>query len=272
MQIKENVFVVTGGGNGIGRQLVLEILNRGGKVAMVDLSEEALKETYALAKGFENNLFYEVLNIADLEKVKLLPSKVIEKFGRVDGIINNAGIIQKFIPVNELEYSDIERVMNVNFYGTLYMIKEFLPYLLKNEGTAAITNVSSMGGFFPFPKQSAYGASKAAVKLLTEGLYAELKDTNVRVNLVLPGAINTNIAKNSSSEIISQSKNKERVAKKQKQYKMTSAEDAAKIIVKAIEKERLKTLVGSDAKFMDKFYRFFPKKAVDTINKKMKSI
>jgi short-subunit dehydrogenase len=95
-----------------------------------------------------------------------------------------------------LPYDAIERVLNVNLYGVIYMTKAFLPHLLTRP-EAHIVNVSSMGGFFPVPGQSLYGASKAAVKLLTEGLYSELIDTNVRVTAVFPGAIATNISQNS---------------------------------------------------------------------------
>ncbi|OMF28233.1 SDR family NAD(P)-dependent oxidoreductase [Paenibacillus sp. FSL H8-0259] len=116
---------------------------------------------------------------------------MIDQHGKVDGIINNAGIIHPFLKVNELEYDKIKLVMDINFYGTLYMVKSFLPYLLKRP-VVHIANVSSMGGFLPVPGQTIYGASKAAVKLLTEGLRAELKDTNVKVTLVFPGGVSTN--------------------------------------------------------------------------------
>src|SRR5690606_11676546 len=93
-------------------------------------------------------------------------------------------------------YDAIDRVMNVNFYGTLYMTKAFLPHFLERK-EAHIVNLSSMGGFLPVPGQSVYGASKAAIKILTEGLYAELLETPVNVSVVFPGATNTNITKNS---------------------------------------------------------------------------
>ena len=87
----------------------------------------------------------------------------------------------------------IERVLDVNLQGTLNMVTAFLPLLLERP-EAHIANVSSMGGFFPFPGQTVYGASKAAVKLLTEGLYAELLDSQVRVSVIMPGAVSTSIS------------------------------------------------------------------------------
>src|SRR5690606_9821718 len=127
-----------------------------------------------------------VVDITDRDAVQDLVPQVERAHGTVDGIINNAGIIQPFVPVAELSYPDIERVLNVNLMGTIHMVKAFLPVLLaRPEGY--IANVSSMGGFFPFPGQSMYGASKAAVKLLTEGLYAELLETDVHVSVIMPG-------------------------------------------------------------------------------------
>ena len=199
MNLKEKVFVVTGGGNGIGREIVLNLLRNGAYVAALDLDVKGLNETKKLSEDHENLKTYE-LNITNLEAVEKMSETVLKDFGRVDGLINVSGIIQPFVSVIDLDYGAIERVMNVNFYGTLYMVKSFLPFLLKDEPTR-IVNVSSMGGFLPVPGQGIYGASKAAVKLMTEALYAELRNTNVEVTLVFPGAIGTNITANSNVEV-----------------------------------------------------------------------
>ena len=166
MKTQNKIIVVTGGGNGIGRELVLHLLNKGARVAALDISEAGLKETAELAGDKKDKLSLHVVNITDRAAVEALPEQVIAKHGAVDGVINVAGIIQPFVRINDLDYSAIERVMNVNFYGTLYMIKTFLPHLLKRP-EAHIANISSMGGFLPVPGQGICGASKAAVKLMT---------------------------------------------------------------------------------------------------------
>ena len=130
------------------------------------------------------------MDITDRGAVQRLPGEVVDVHGAVDGLINNAGIIQPFVPVAELDDATIERVLDVNLIGTLHMVRAFLPDLLSRP-EAHLANVSSMGGFFPFPGQTMYGASKAAVRLLTEGLYAELLDTNVQVSVIFPGAVKT---------------------------------------------------------------------------------
>ena len=267
MKVRNKVIVITGGGNGIGRELVLNLLAKGARVAAVDINASALQETVGLAGVMKDKLSTHVVNITDKEAVAALPAQVISKHGAVDGIINNAGIIQHFVRVNDLDYSAIERVMNVNFYGTVYMTKAFLPhFLLRSE--AHITNISSIGGFLPVPGQTIYGAAKAAVKLFTEGLHSELSNTNVRVTVVFPGAIGTNIAANSGVELSlnSENSNKQRLIKPLAPYK------AARIIIDGMEKDHYQILVGRDSAFMDFFYRVSAKHAAKFISKLMQSL
>lgn len=267
MRVQGKTIVVTGGGNGIGRELVLLLLAKGAQVAAVDISEAALQETMSLAESKKDNLSLHVVNITDREAVSALPEQVIAKHGAVDGIINNAGIIQPFVRVTDLDYPMIERVMNVDFYGTLYMTKAFLPHLLARP-EAHIANVSSMGGFLPVPGQTIYGAAKAAVKLFTEGLHSELLNTNVRVTIIFPGAIGTNIAVNSG---VGNSLNiDEQMAGRS--IKMTAPDKAAQIIVDGIERNRYRIMVGSDARMMDLLYRLNPERAAKLIFNQMKSL
>ncbi|MBN2503492.1 MAG: SDR family oxidoreductase [Anaerolineales bacterium] len=267
MKVNNKVIVVTGGGNGIGQELVLNLLNKGAKVAALDISEAGLQHTVERAGAMKDRLSTHIVDVTDRAAVEALPAAVIEKHGAVDGIINNAGIIQPFVRINDLDYAAIDRVININLYGVIYMTKAFLPYLLdRPEGH--VVNVSSMGGFLPVPGQSVYGASKAAVKLFTEGLYAELLDTNVRVTVVFPGAIGTEITKNSGVE----AGNEAEAAEEGSGYKVLPPADAAEIIVGAMEKDAYRVLVGSDARFMDFLYRLAPKRAVKMISDQMKTL
>jgi short-subunit dehydrogenase len=155
--------------------------------------------------------------------------------------------------------------MNVNWYGTLYKVKAFLPHLLTRP-VAHIVNISSMGSFVPVPGQTIYGASKAAVKLLTEGLHSELAGTNVKATVVFPGAIKTNISKNSGLNNPTQASSDNKAAK------VLEPAVAAKIIIKEMEKDSYRVLVGKDAAIMDFFYRLNPKSAAGLIAKKMKQL
>lgn len=259
MQIGGKVFVVTGGGNGIGREVVLELVRRGARVAAVDRRRESLEETRALALPSRVTAYE--LDITDRGAVDELPGRVIAELGQVDGVVNVAGIIQRFVHINDLTIEEIERVLAVNFWGTLFMDKAFLPHLLTRP-EACIVNVSSMGALVPVPGQGAYGASKAAVKLLTECLFAELQGTNVAVTVVFPGAVGTRITENSGVEAPAMPVGA--------QPKFTSAPDAGRQIVDAIAKGDARVLIGSDARMLDRLSRVAPMKAITTVASRMK--
>lgn len=266
MIISNKVFVVTGGGNGIGRDVVLALLRKGARVAAVDVSETGLAETMSLAGAFGDHVSTHVVNIADRAAVEALPGAVVEAHGAVDGLINVAGIIHRFARVNDLTFDEIDKVMQVNLYGVLNMTKAFLPHLLKRpEGH--IATVSSMGAFVPVPGQTVYGASKAAVKLLMEGLNSELLDTNVRVTVAFPGAVGTNIAVNSGAMTVEQSKQPNTM-----KIKMTPSPVAADLVVRAIEKKSYHAFIGSDSKVMDKLSRIMPERAAKIIYSQMRSL
>ncbi|HNT55014.1 MAG TPA: SDR family oxidoreductase, partial [Anaerolineaceae bacterium] len=237
MNVQSKVFVVTGGGNGIGRELVLLLLRKGARVAAVDINENALLETAGLAGSHKDRLSTHVMNITDRTAVEALPVAVLAAHPVVDGLINCAGIIQRFVKFQALEYAEIDRVIDVNLYGTLYMTKVFLPHLM-DRPEANITNVSSMGGFLPVPGQLIYGASKAAVKLFTEGLHSEMAGTNIHVTIVFPGAIATNIAQNSGAHVQTGGN------RPQKTMKTTPADAAAAVIVQGIERNSYRVLAG----------------------------
>jgi len=262
MKVNEKTIVVTGAAGGVGRELVLQLLEKGATVAAVDISAERLEETAKLANS--KKLSTHICDLSKLEAVEALAKEIIAKHKHVDGIINNAGIIQQFVKINALDYKKAELVMNVNFWGTFYMVKTFLPHLLERP-VAHILNVSSMGGFFPVPGQAVYGASKAAVKLMTEGLYAELMDTNVHVTLALPGAMETDIAKNSNVDMGAVSENTE-----QPKMKMLSAPKAAEIIIQSMEKNKFIVYVGKDSKMLNLIYKLNPKAAPKIMYKALK--
>ncbi len=269
MQVSNKTIIVTGAGNGIGRELTLQLLRKNANVVGVDININALNETKKIANVSDERFKGFALDITDRTKVEALPEEVLNHFGTVDGIINNAGIIQKFITVNELSIEDISRVINVNFYGTVYLTKAFLPLFLERP-EAHIVNISSMGGFIPFPKQTIYGAAKAAVKIFTEGLYAELKDTNVKVTVVHPGAIATNITENSGlgKAKVDLSDPKNAAAGKM----ALSPVKAAEIIIQAMEKNKFRVTVGKDATILDILYRLSPRFATNLIGKMMKKV
>ncbi|MDD2238625.1 MAG: SDR family NAD(P)-dependent oxidoreductase [Bacilli bacterium] len=258
MVLNSKRVIVTGGASGVGKELVKQLLEKGAYVSALDINIENLKKLKAELNN--DKLFIYQVDVTNDKNIKDFKKDYFKDQPWIDVLINNAGIIQPFINISDLDINIIEKVMNVNYYGPLKLIKTFINEL-KERDEAYILNVSSMGGFFPFPGQSAYGASKAALSLLTEGLYSELLDTNIKVSLVLPGAMATDIAKNSDIEI------KENNSK---EIKMITASEAADKIIKVIEKNKFKLYLGNDSKFMNFMYKLNAKAAIKFITKLMK--
>jgi len=264
MKVQNKVILVTGAGSGIGRELVLRLLSKGARVAGADVVPRSLEETAERAGCNAHQFGAFVANIAERPAVEALPEQVLARFGAIDGIINNAGIIQPFSRLNDLDYSTIERVLNVNLLGALFVTKAFLPHLLRRP-EAHIANVSSMGGFVPVPGQTIYCAAKAAVKLMSEGLASELLHTNVRVSVIFPGAVATNIVANSGA-------GSPQPVNGRGATMLLTASRAAEIIVRGIERDAVRIFVGKDSTFMDKLYRLSPYFATRTIGKAMRAV
>ena len=269
MRIEGKTFVVTGGGNGIGREVVLGLLARGARVAALDLKAEALWETARLAGGaVGDRLTTHEVNVTDRARVDAVMAEVVGAHGSIDGLLNVAGIIQPFVKVVDLSIEDMHRVMDVNFWGVVHTTKAALPGLLTRP-EACIVNVSSMGGFCPVPGQSVYGASKAAVKLFTEGLYAEVRGTSVAVTVVFPGAIKTGISTNSGVTTIG---GNDEASVEESKFPMTEPSEAARQIIEAVVKGSYRITIGKDAGMLDRFSRLAPQRATELIAKKMASL
>lgn len=264
MEIAGKVFVVTGGGDGIGRQVVLELLRRGASVAALDLRGEALATTAAMAAAGERLATF-TADVTDRAAIDALPDQVATRLGAVDGLVNVAGVIQPFVPFVDLDVETMERVVGVNLWGTVNTIKAFLPGLVERP-EAHVVNVSSMGGFLPVPGQTVYGASKAAVSLLTNGLWAELQGTTVGVTLVMPGGVSTDITTNSGVAMPTG------VDPGDSKLPMTTPEDAAKQIVDAVERNRLHVYVGKDSRMMNLLVRLAPKQATRLVQRQMRGL
>lgn len=257
MELKGKTFIVTGGGSGLGRQLTIELVKEGANVAPIDIHLAGLQETVQLAGEKGENIFPLVCDITDQAAVQALPQKILARYEHINGLINNAGIIQPFVNVENLDDSLIDRLFNINFFGTLHMTRAFLPYLRQAE-EACLANVASLGSFVPVSGQTMYGASKAAVKQLTEGLRVELEGTNVHVLSIIPGAMATPIRQNSGLETVN--------VEKQKTKGVLNPNNAAKLIVHAIQKNKAELYVGTDSRLMHFLFRFIPMQATKWLN------
>ena len=262
MKLSRKNVIITGAASGVGKELTKQMLEKGCKVAALDINKDSLDKLKEELNTDKLRIY--VVDMGSEESIRNFREQYKQDYSDVDIIINNAGIIQPFISVEKLDDNTIHKVMNVNFFGPLNLIRYFMSDLTKDRSEQYIVNVASMGGFFPFPGQTIYGASKAALKILTEGLYAELQDTNVRVMIVLPGAMNTNITQNSNVEV--------KTSGDSSGIKMLEAEEAAAEIIKGMEKNKFKLFLGQDSKFLRTLYKINSKWAISFINSKMKNM
>jgi NAD(P)-dependent dehydrogenase (short-subunit alcohol dehydrogenase family) len=243
------VCVVTGAGSGIGQALAIELARSGAKVAISDVNLEGLAVTEERIKAIGAPVKSDRLDVTERETFEVYADEVKAHFGKVNQIYNNAGIAY----VGDVEvtpYKDIERVMDVDFWGVVNGTKSFLPHLIES-GDGHVVNVSSLFGIFSVPGQAAYNSAKFAVRGFTEALRQEMQVAKhpVKVTAVHPGGIKTGIMRNSTAaENINL---KELTNTFDKKLAGTTPEKAATIILEAVRKNKARVLVGPDAKALD---------------------
>lgn len=262
--LSNKVVVITGAGSGIGRALAVNLAGKGARLALSDVNEEGLGETVELAiKAGSPDVHTARLDVSDKAAFASYATEVAEHFGQVNVVINNAGVALAGDAV-DLSYEDMEWIVGINFWGVVYGTKEFLPHLIAS-GDGHVVNLSSLFGLLAMPGQSAYNATKFAVRGFTEALREEMliAGHKVGVTSVHPGGIKTAIAR---SARVSDKEDKAATAKlfDEKLAKMTP-ERAAEIIVKGITKNQARVLVGIDAHALHNFQKFTGSRYEDII-------
>jgi len=242
------VAVVTGAGSGIGQALAIELGKSGAKLAISDIDTDGLAATEARLTAIGATVKADRLNVAEREAFTAYADDVQQHFGKVNQIYNNAGIA--FIgDVEVSQFKDIERVMDVDFWGVVNGTKVFLPHLIAS-GDGHVVNISSVFGLFAVPGQSAYNSAKFAVRGFTEALRQEMIAAKhpVKVTCVHPGGIQTAIARNATA---AEGLDSAALAQRFDKLARTSPERAAQIILDGVRKNRARVLVGTDAKVLD---------------------
>lgn len=244
--------VITGAASGIGRELVIKFIDSGFQVVAADMDAGGL-QLLAQELGVDKLMTRE-LNVTDAEDFERLAGEVSKRFGGADVLINNAGItrVGDFLETSPEAFSS---VMSVNFMGVVNGSRAFLPLLKASKGS--LVNISSLFGLVGVPKQSAYCASKFAVKGFSESLRMEVATDGVHVATVHPGGVSTSIAKNAVFD--EQGVDKDKMVKSMERNALTlSPVTAASIIFKGYQSRRNRIVVGKDAKQLDYIQRLFP--------------
>ena len=247
------VAVVTGAGSGMGAELAVQLGRHGASVAISDVDTEGLAVTEGRLKAIGAPVKSDRLDVAERESFLLYADDVKNHFGKVNQIYNNAGIAFSG-DIEVTQFKDIERVMDVDYWGVVNGTKAFLPHLIAS-GDGHVVNISSVFGIFSVPGQAAYNSAKFAVRGFTEALRMEmtLAKHPVKVTTVHPGGIKTAIARNSTAaEGLDTASMAEWFDTKMAR---TSPEKAAQIILEAVSKNKAKVLVGADAKIIDVIIR-----------------
>lgn len=255
----DKVAAITGAGSGMGRSLALELARRGAHLALSDIDEASVTHTAIACRALGARVTSQRLDVADRDAVFAWARDTAAAHGKINLVFNNAGVSLS-VPVATARLEDIEWLMNINFWGVVHGTQAFLPYLIAS-GDGHIVNTSSLFGIIAMPTQSAYNASKFAVRGFTEALRMELElaGSPVSCTCVHPGGVATNIVTASRIDdsiaaftgIDAQTHRR----RANKLIDVTSADAAARQMLAGVERNARRVLVGPDARRVDKLAR-----------------
>src|SRR5947209_3759666 len=255
-ELGQSVAVITGAGSGIGRALAHELALHGAKLALADVNSAGLEETRKSLETAQAQTY--VVDVSDPAAVESFARNVERDFGRVSLLINNAGVAL-YGTFAEISIAEMDWLMRINFWGVVHGCKFFLP-LLQREAEAHIVNISSVFGLIAPAGQTAYAASKFAVRGFTQALRQELIDSNSNISItcVHPGGIRTSIADNARAGATTRAEDQSEARERFRKVVRTSPEAAARTIVNGIMRNQARVLIGPDAYQIDLFQRLMP--------------
>lgn len=255
---KNRVIVISGTGSGMGKEMAISFSKLRARLAINDIDETALAQTAELCKANGAEVLTMTFDVSKMELWETFRNQVLQTYGHVDVVINNAGIALGNYTVRELKMYDFEKLMGINFWGMIYGTKVFLEDLIKRP-ESSIVNFSSVFGLGGVSRNSAYCASKFGIRGFTEAMRMEAMAHYPHVSLhsVHPGGIKTNISRKAQwNPAYSESERMEQVASFEENF-ITTAAEAAEVVIKGIKKKQFKILIGSDARQFDKLIRIF---------------
>lgn len=252
---QDKICVITGAGSGLGREFANQLYQAGALLALCDLDHQGMEETLLLTGDDGNRVKLFEVDVSNQSAVEEFARDVKSQLGPADMLINNAGIClipQSFETTLDEQF---RKVIDVNMWGPLYGIREFLPQL-KSRPEASIVNISSLAGLVGLYGHSAYSMSKSALRGLSEALQAELSDTQVHLLLVHPGGVRTNLIKNAPNL---EKDKREKAHKNFSELSMLTPEKTVSRILKAVQKNKYRAIVGLDGRLVLMLRTLFPR-------------
>lgn len=249
--VSQKVFIVTGASSGIGKAIAVEAVKRNNFVCIAARKEDALVATFnELEKINPGHCIYVVADVSIENDCKKIIDTTIQKFGKIDILINNAGVSMRAM-FNDLHLDVIKTLMNINFWGTVYCTKHALPYILKEKGS--IVAISSIAGFTPLPARTGYSASKGAIHGFLNTLRVETMKSGIHIMIAAPGFTASNIRNTALTADGSAQGETPR-----DEDKMMTAEEVALHIFNGIEKRKRTLILTTQGKLTVLLYKFFP--------------
>jgi len=250
--LTNKIFVVTGASSGIGKAIAKKAVEQNNYVCIVARKKDALIETYKELETInQGHAVYVVADVSVEEECKKIVETCIQKFGKIDVLINNAGVSMRAM-FNDLHLDVIRTLMNINFWGTVYCTKYALPFIIKQKGS--IVAISSIAGFTPLPARTGYSASKAAIHGFLNTLRVETMKSGIHIMIAAPGFTASNIRNTALTADGSPQGETPR-----DENKMMTAEEVAKHILRGIEKRKRTLILTTQGKLTVLLYKFFPK-------------
>jgi len=267
MEFAGKTAVITGAASGIGRALARDLASRGCNLALADVNAEGLEAVRSELASNEIRVTAHVVDIGDADAIKAFAAAVRSQHGEANLLFNNAGVAAGGT-FDQISEADFEWLVNINFWGPIRMTRAFLP-LMRDSGEGHITNISSIFGVIAPEGQTAYSAAKFGVRGFSDALRHELDGGPIQVTTVHPGGVNTNIAETARSP---EGATEEEVAAGKEfaaRNLVMPPEEAARIILRGVERRRPRVLVGRDAHAIHWIERFFPSRYWSIIKKRL---